>query len=335
MFYRMPGQSNTGPLSPLSAEQQLLSSRLRQHVFMLAGDIGARSLTSAPDNLEKAANYIEHVFRSFSLQTTHQRFAVQVFDSKKRQVTEQGISFGNTEHETRNVIAEITGTSLPTEIVVVGAHYDSVYDCPGANDNATGVSALLEIAAEMSRQQPDRTIRFAAFTNEEPPFFRTEDMGSIRYAKHCREANEAIVGMVCLEEIGYYTEAANSQKLPHPVLRLVAPAVGNFISFVGNFASTNLLKHCVASFRDCVQFPSEAVALPSIMAGSDFSDHASFWRFGYPAIMVTDTAFYRYPHYHEADDTPDKIDYENFARVVSGLQGVVSTLAASRTKLNR
>lgn len=320
----IPGRPYRGPLPELTADQINLLKRLEAHVVVLAGDIGARSLTSAPQNLEIAAAYIESEMRRITAEVKSQQFTVDVFTEKNAVVTESGISFKSVSHVTRNIVAEIKGDS--PEIVIVGAHYDSVYDCPAANDNASGVAALLELLSCCSRMQPKRTVRFVAFSNEEPPFFNTESMGSYVYANECRSNGENIVGMLALETIGYYSRARNSQMYPNSFLRAVCPNQGDFVLFVSNIASRKLLADSIKAFRMNALFPSEAMALPAFIPGVSFSDHGSFWRCGFPALMVTDTANYRYPHYHTADDTPDKIDFESLTRVVSGLQGVVRAL---------
>jgi len=326
MFF-VSGKSCRGPLPQLTEREQELAVRLSTHVWMLASDIGPRSLTSAPENLEKAALYIEQLLKSYGYAVSSQEFDVDVFTSRNPKIGTEGISFNSVNYKTRNVIAEITGSLRPEEIIIVGAHYDSVYDCPAANDNGSGVAALLVIAQLLAKSPCEKTVRFVAFTNEEPPFFDSDDMGSRPYARACMERGEKIVGMLCLETLGYYTNAPNSQKLPHPIFKLFCPTTGNFVTFVSNFKSKSLLKRSVVAFRNAVEFPSQALALPEAITGVSFSDHSAFWRCGYPAIMVTDSAFYRYPHYHTAEDTADKIDYELMARVVAGLAAVVADLA--------
>jgi Zn-dependent M28 family amino/carboxypeptidase len=212
------------------------------------------------------------------------------------------------------------------EIVVVGAHYDSVMGSPGANDNASGVAALLELAKEFCAAGPRRTLRLVAFVNEEPPFFKTGEMGSLVYARAARAQGEKIVAMVSLETIGYYSEAEGSQEFPFPPLRLLYPTRGNFVAFVGNFASRRLLRRSLAAFREAGAFPAEGLVAPEWLVGVDWSDHWSFWRSGYPAIMITDTAPFRYQHYHSRADTPDKLDYGALARVTTGLREMVEVL---------
>jgi Zn-dependent M28 family amino/carboxypeptidase len=226
----------------------------------------------------------------------------------------------------KNIEARLMGRTLPGEIVIVGAHYDSVAGSPGANDNATGVAALLEIARFLTSTQPARSVRFVAFVNEESPFFFTRDMGSRRYASWARAQGENIVAMLSLETIGYYADTKGSQRYPF-VFRFFYPDVGNFVGFVGNLASRALVQQCIASFRSHTFFPSEGLAAPWWIPGISWSDHSSFWREGYPAIMVTDTAPFRYPHYHTKTDTPEQIDFDRLARVVSGLARVTLDVA--------
>ena len=192
--------------------------------------------------------------------------------------------------ECYNLEVEIIGSEKPDEIVVIGAHYDSLEGTTGANDNGSGVAALLAIARAFGDKQPVRTLRFVAFTNEEPPFFQSDDMGSLVYARRCSERNENIVAMLSLETIGYYTDEERSQDYPSGLMDFVFPTTGNFISFVGNIKSRKLLGDVAGSFRQYAKFPSVAAFLPEDIVGVGWSDQWSFWQYGYPAIMVTDTA---------------------------------------------
>lgn len=212
-------------------------------------------------------------------------------------------------------------------ILVIGAHYDSVAGCPGANDNASGVAAVLELSRLLRGDAGRLAIRFVAFANEEPPFFMTEAMGSRVYARRCRERGEQIAGMFSLETIAYYSNERGSQQYPGPALfQRLYPDTGNFIGFVSNVASRKLLRDAGGEFRRRGAFPSEGVAAPADIPGIGWSDHWAFWQEGYPAVMLTDTAPYRYPHYHQPSDTPDKLDYDSFARVVWGLKEMFAAL---------
>ncbi|MBX9685802.1 MAG: M20/M25/M40 family metallo-hydrolase [Candidatus Obscuribacterales bacterium] len=230
-------------------------------------------------------------------------------------------------HSARNLIAELKGSTHADQIVIVGAHYDTEYSSPGANDNATGVAAMLKIARSLQLSGPmGRTIRFVAFSNEEQPFSRTDQMGSRVYADYCRERSEQVSAMICLETIGFYTNEPGSQKFPDHFPQSIGHDAGNFIAIVSNLESETLLKECITTFRSKVRFPSIALAVAESVRGIDYSDHQSFWRAGYPAVMVTDTAFFRYPHYHEKTDTPDKIDFDRLTIVTSGIAAMIIKL---------
>lgn len=303
--YRAQGQAAPHE-APATGELAAREARLRRHVQELAGRIGERNLWHFA-HLEEAAAYIEAELAAAGCAVTAQEHRVQ-----KKAV--------------RNIVAELPGRDLAAEIVVVGAHYDSVTGSPGANDNASGVAALLELARELCAESPRRTLRLVAFVNEEPPFFKTAEMGSLVYARAARAKGEKIVAMVSLETIGYYSEAGESQEFPFPPLRFFYPTRGNFVAFVGNFASHRLLRRSLAAFRGTGAFPAEGLVAPEWLIGVDWSDQWSFWRSGYPAIMITDTAPFRYPHYHSRADTPDKVDYGALARVTAGLKGMVAGL---------
>jgi hypothetical protein len=227
-----------------------------------------------------------------------------------------------------NLDVEIPGETQPKEIVVIGAHYDTVYGTGGANDNTSGVAAMLALARRFSGRTLDRTLRFVAFVNEEPPFFQTDQMGSRVYARWRRQRGDNVVAMLSLETIGYYDDASRSQKYPMP-FGLFYPSEGNFIGIVGSIGSRALVRRIVGTFREHEPFPCEGGALPAAVPGVGFSDHWSFWQEGYPAAMVTDTAMYRYPYYHHSGDTIDKVDFDGMARVVRGLEKVIGDLAGS------
>jgi hypothetical protein len=305
---RMPGRSHTGPLAPLTAEQELIRQGLARHVWALAGTIGERHLWRYAA-LQAAARYVEERLREMGYDVATQGFVVQG-------------------KHVQNVVAELLGQSLRSEIIVVGGHYDSVPGCPGANDNATGVAATLELARLLRGQPLARTVRLVAFVNEEAPFFATDGMGSWVAARSARQRGERIVAMLSLETMGYYADSAGSQQYPLP-FGLFYPRIGNFIGFVGNTASRLLVRRSIAAFRRHTAFPSEGTAAPGWLTGVGWSDHWAFWQEGYAALMVTDTALFRYAPYHTSADTPEKIDYERTARVVAGLARVVAELAGT------
>jgi len=303
---RMPGQSHQGPLPPLTDEQRTLAQELHSHVQMLAGQIGERNVFHH-DRLVMAADYIRATLAGAGYEVRLQLYEVE------GKICE-------------NIEAEVRGEKRPDDIIVIGAHYDSVQGSPGANDNASGVAATLALARAFAETTPARTLRFVSFANEEPPLFQTEHMGSRVYAMRSRERGENIVLMLSLETIGYYSDEPGSQHLLFP-LSLIYPSTGNFIAFVSNLENGFLVRQLVGSFRQQAQFPSEGGALWDLIPGVGWSDHWAFWKEGYPAVMVTDTAPFRYPAYHSPADRPELVQYERMARVVSGLQAVIVEMA--------
>jgi len=301
----MPGRSYSGATAPFSSEELQTAEHLRQDVRYLAGAIGERNLDRYK-GLQAAEKYLEDSFAALGYASQEQEFAVQGLKAK-------------------NIWIEIRGGQLASEIIVVGAHYDSVYGCPAADDNGSGVAALLEIARQLRQTKPARTIRLVAFVNEEPPNFQTATMGSWVYAKRSHQLNEKIVAAISLETLGMYTDAENTQHYPAG-LSLFFPSKGNFVGFVGNLSSRSLVRDAIRNFRKTTQFPSEGVAAPGGMTGIGWSDHWSFWQEGYPAIMISDTALFRNPNYHRPSDTPDTLNYEPMARVVLGVSKLVKYL---------
>jgi Zn-dependent M28 family amino/carboxypeptidase len=303
LVMRMPGRSFRGVPPPANAA---LREALRRDVTQLAGTLGERNVTLAKEYAQ-AAEYVEQSLRAAGYAPTRQEYTVE------------GVVCANIE-------AELKGTS--PEIVVIGAHYDSVDGSPGADDNASGVAAMLALARAFAHDgaRPRPTIRFVAFANEEPPTFMTEQMGSYVYAKRCHDRGERIAAMLSLESLGYYSDAPHSQQYP-AMLDRVFPNAGNFVAFAGNLRSSSLVRRCIRTFRKQATVPSEGAALPETITGIAWSDQWAFWRFGYTAVMVTDTAPFRNPHYHRATDLPETLDYERFARVVEGLEAVVKELA--------
>lgn len=290
----------------MNVREPPLVDRLRMHVERLAADIGERNIL-VPAALQRAAVYIEEQWGAFGYAVERLEYDVS------------GIRCAN-------LVAERKGSARQNEILVIGAHYDSVLGSPGANDNASGVAALLEMSRMFQAVDTRLTVRFVAFVNEEPPFFMTEQQGSAVYAQECRRRGDDIRLMVSLETIGCYSQAPDSQSYP-PLFRYFFPDRGNFIGIVSDFASRTVLRRLAKAFRMRSDFPLETVSTFRFIPGVSWSDHQSFWRQGYPAVMVTDTAFYRYPHYHAATDTPDKLAYPELARVTLGLFEACALLA--------
>src|SRR5882672_8709042 len=304
---KMPGPAFAGPLPPLTLNQELIRAGLQRHVRALAHDIGERS-DQTYSNVLRASAYIERRLQDLGYTVESQEFAA---DNRSY----------------RNIEATLPGVPRHAhEVVILGAHYDSAEDAPGADDNASGVAGVLELARVFAQERQARTVRFTFFPNEEPPSFPTADMGSRHYATDARAQNEQITAMLSIESIGYYDTETASQRYPFP-LNFAYPNVGDFIGFVSNLKSRALLHRAIAAFRAHATMPTQGAAAPAWVPGVWWSDHWSFWRVGYPAIMITDTAPYRNPFYHTPEDTPDKLDYDRMARVVHGLTHVVRALA--------
>ena len=303
----MPGAGHRGPLAPLDADGRRLADNLIAHVIAIASE---EHNVAHPEALERSARYIEKVLSGLGYEVSRQEFETA------------GV-------RVRNLEVAIRGDSADANAVVVGAHYDSVAGAVGANDNGSGVAALLELARLLKGVQPPRgsELRLVFYVNEEKPYARTEQMGSLVHADALAGAGKQVLAMISLETIGYYSDAPRSQRYPAP-LNLLYPGTGDFVAFVGNLRSRALVRSAVASFRAHAAFPSEGGALPDFIDDAARSDHWSYWRHGWPAIMVTDTAPFRYPHYHTQEDTPEKINYDRLARVVKGLEGVIRDLAA-------
>lgn len=281
-----------------------IKENLQRHVWALAGEIGERNIFFS-ENLEKAAGYIEKQFKDTGYPIEKQTYQVEGKSAT-------------------NIYAQKKGSVNADEIIIVGAHYDTVFDSPGADDNASGVAGLLELARLWNKQEGRKTFRFVAFTLEEPPFYKTEQMGSRVYAQSVKDEN--ISAMLCLEMLGYYTNQEKSQDYPLPLMKTIYPDKGNFIAIVGNFKSRFLVNKVKNAYKTKATTPVESLATFDFVTGVDFSDHASFWEVGVPAVMITDTAFYRNPHYHTASDLPDTLDYPTFANTVWGLFHVLLAL---------
>jgi len=303
----MPGKSFAGPVPPLSAEEQRMSVDLEKYVRHLAVTIGERNLHH-PAQLAAASEFIRSQLQSYGWNVETQSFQ------------QNGMQF-------ENLIVERRGETKPDEIVVIGAHYDSAPNCPAANDNGTGVAALLCLARQFKSQTSPRTLRFVAFTNEEPPFFGGKGMGSYQYAQSCKAGKENIVAMLSLETLGYYCDKPGTQLYP-PGLNLLYPDRGNFIGFVGTLSAAPLVRDCVKYYRDLKNFPCEGGSAPAWIEGVDWSDHKNFSSLGYPALMVTDTAVFRYPYYHTSQDTPEHVNFGKLARVTTDLAKLISHLTS-------
>jgi len=302
----LPGKSFTGPPPPATHDERNLAERLKRHVVAIA---------STPHNvthyaeLERAAAYIEAELTALGYEPQR-----QVFDTAGRPVRNIEV-----------VIPTAKSSGAPSSLVV-GAHYDSDGDAPGANDNGTGTAAVIELARLLKDVTPrNESLRLVLFVNEEAPYYRTDQMGSLQYSRRLKERGERVAGMISLETIGFFSDAPGSQKYPIP-FGLIFPSTANFISFVAMPGSRAFLHEVVAAFRRNTKIPTIGGTAPDLFEGIGWSDHWSFWHLGYPAVMVTDTALYRYPHYHTPEDTPEKVDYEKLARITIGLEKTIRDL---------
>jgi Zn-dependent M28 family amino/carboxypeptidase len=309
-MFRMPGTSFSGTVPAPSPELAPLRAQLESDVRALAETIGHRNVFDAAKT-EAAVQHVERRFASLGLASRRETFAAQG----------QMVS---------NVIAEVPGGAAREEIVVLGAHYDTVVGTPGANDNATGVAAVLALAERFAAACPARTLRFVAFATEEPPCFQTEEMGSLVHARGCAARGEKVVAMLALETLGCFRDEEGSQQYPAPGMTFLYPSRGDFVSFVSDLGARGLVHETIGAFRERAKVPSEGAAMPMWVPGIGWSDHWSFRQAGFPAVMVTDTAVYRDGAYHAEGDVPERVDFHRLSLVVEGLVGVVEGLAAGR-----
>ena len=281
---------------PASVDQTVLA----RHVHALAVDFFPRSI-DAPAKLEAAGDYVLSQMRAAGATPRV-----------------QGVEVNGTSY--RNIVASFG----PSEgaLLVIGAHYDSRSDTPGADDNASGVAALLELARLLAAAPPPHPVELVAYTLEEPPYFRTNSMGSFWHARELRRQGRSVRLMVSLEMIGFFRDEAKSQRYPEGGFAALYPDQGNFIALVGPFRDFGLMRDVKGVFMGASDLPVESINAPASVRGIDFSDHLNYWRFGMPAIMVTDTAFMRNPNYHARGDTPETLDYVRMSKVVRALHAL-------------
>ena len=279
--------------------------RLERHVRELAEDCAPRDARH-PENLERAARYVEGELAALLGAAELQSFEA-----------------GGRTHQ--HVIARAGPERA--ERIVVGAHYDAAAPGIGADDNASGVAGLIELAALLAREPPALRIELVAFALEEPPYFRTRSMGSRVHAEALRGEGVDLRAMLSLEMIGCFRDEPGSQSYPAPGLGLVYPSAGNFIAVVSCLGQASLTRRVKRAMAGAMTLPVRSINAPRLVPGIDFSDQLNYWDAGYPAAMITDTAFYRNPRYHTADDTPDTLDYARMAQVVEGVHAAVTALA--------
>lgn len=289
--------------SKQEATASVSTQALRDHVIQLSEKLPRRS--DDTDKLDFSARYIKHQLSQYG--------------SVEEQIYEVwGIPY-------RNISITIGPESR--QRIVIGAHYDSFQGNPGADDNASGIAGLIELARLLSQESLTIPVQLIAYTLEEPPYFRSSDMGSAVHAKQLKTDNIDVIAMISLEMIGYYTDVPDSQDYPIPLMSLIYPTKGNFIAIVGNMGGMGIVRQAKSNMAEVMSLPVVSINAPSIIPGVDFSDHLNFWNQGYPAIMVTDTAFYRNKAYHSEDDTWDRLDYEKMGEVVKGVYAVAMNMA--------
>lgn len=286
-------------------ERTVDAARLEIHVQKLSIEFSPRD-ESHIENLDRVALYIRNEFQQTGGSVSEQQYRIE------------GRSY-------RNVIAQFGPES--SERIIVGAHYDTAGPLPGADDNASGIAGLIELAQLLSTRQLKTRVELVAFTLEEPPHFRTNGMGSAVHAESIRKQNAKVKTMICLEMIGYFSDAPDSQKFPLPILKAFYPSQGNYIGVVGRMGEGMLVREIKAAMRGASPLPVYSISAPSLIPGIDFSDQLNYWNAGYSAVMISDTAFYRNPNYHTKHDTADKLDYKRMAMVVEGVYAAVIKLA--------
>jgi len=294
----------------IEAEQrQEIEQQLFQHVDRLAGLIGPRTL-SRPKTIQATLGYIRGQWESLGYEVTE-----EVFDA----LGDQAI----------NLVVKRIGSRAAEQTIVLGAHYDTVLSTPGADDNASAVAVLLEVSRLLKDHVGGRTMRYVAFACEEPPYFHLDSMGSAFHARQSALRGDKILGMLCLEMVGYFRDEVGSQKVPASIPRFLHrffPRRGDFLAAVGNLRSWQLAYGFRRGFKRGTRLPLFSICLPEIINEIRLSDNSSFWDYGYPALMLTDTSFLRNPNYHLASDTPDTLDYRRMTDVTLGVAAAARRL---------
>jgi Zn-dependent M28 family amino/carboxypeptidase len=279
--------------------------RLKEYVTTLSGELSPRD-AGHPDNLDRVAFFIQEKFGEYSNHVEEQPFSADYFT-------------------VRNISA-LFGPETG-ERIVIGAHYDVAGPYPGADDNASGVAGLLELARLLAEEELSLQVELVSYPLEEPPYFYTRNMGSFVHANTLKEKGVKVRAMLALEMIGYFKDEPGSQTYPLFLLRPFYPSKGNFIAVVGKLFQRKIVRTVRKAMRDATPLPVESINAPRLLPGIALSDHLNYWWAGFQAAMITDTAFYRNPNYHTALDTPDTLDYERMAQVVDGVKGAIHVLA--------
>lgn len=277
---------------------QVSAENLEKHVRMLSEQFVPRN-AAAIANMNRTADYIKAEFEK----------------AGKGTVSEQWYQVGS--YRYRNVSLIMGDPTAPR--VVIGAHYDGYGPHPGADDNASGVAGLIELAKLIADHPPKTAIEFVGYPLEEPPYFATSKMGSSKHVGHLRKNGIKCKYMISLEMIGYFTDERGTQHYPIKFLHLFYPEKGNFITVVGNNQNRSLTKNFKIAMKGATELPVVSICGPAAIPGIDFSDHRNYWHAGIPALMITDTAFYRNTAYHTPRDTADRLNYTKMAMVVTGV----------------
>lgn len=286
-----------------------IEQRLFLHVDRLAGLIGPRTL-GKPATIDATLGYLRGQWTEMGYQVSDESYTVL-------------------SDIATNLVVEQEGTSRRDEIILLGAHYDTVPETPGADDNASAVAVMLEISRLLKDHMGKRTVRYVAFACEEPPYFNFDEMGSQYHAQMAKRRGDKIKAMLCLEMVGYFKDEDGSQAVPPGIPKLFHPLLprrGDFLAAVGNLRSWRLVQQFRRGFKRGTRLPLWALALPELLKVISLSDHRAFWEQGYPALMLTDTAFVRNPNYHLPSDTPETLDYRRMAEVTLGVTAAMKRL---------
>lgn len=296
--------------SKCDSVEHIKTENLKETVYTIVEKFNNR-IYSNMEMLNATATYIYDEFSKYSNEVSYQTYELKEF-------------VDNEVFEYKNVIANFKGTSNCSDgLTIVGGHYDTFGGHAGANDNTSAVAGLLELARVLKENPPKCDVQIVAYTLEEPPAFGTEKMGSFIHAKRLKEEKVKIKVAIVLDMIGFYSDEPNSQLYPAPFMDLYYPKQANFISVVSNFSNILEVREAKNILKETSNLPVYSINAPAIIPGIDFSDHRNYWKFGYPALMVSDTAFYRSNNYHTPNDTPDTLDYEKMAKVVEGVFNMV------------
>ena len=304
---------------------------LKQHVYALSVTHSPRDFRH-PNNLKKVALYIKEEFAKTNAKVTlqhipnaleHYKKLIARYSTGNSAINLQTIN--SYKDHFVNVIAEFGPDTQ--QRIIIGAHYDAVTGSPGADDNATGVAGLIEIAKLLSKTKLNIKVELVAYSLEEPPFYASNAMGSYAHAKATKDKGASVKLMLSLEMLGYFSDKVDSQSYPISVMKYVYTDKANFISVVGKFGQANITRQVKKLVSSNTSIPVFSINAPTSLVGVDFSDHRSYWKYNYPAVMITNTAFYRNKHYHKHTDTHEKLDYKRMSSVVAAVFLAVKKLA--------